>query len=965
MFRLRSVLLFCASLLALAAPLSLSAGQAAPPSPARLAMDQPTPAELDVLALAPAATPPLIRGTVFYDQDGDGSAESPLCDRGQRDLTVTLYQDTGVVGVYEPGVDIFVATAASDIIGKYLFEALAPDNYLVLLDLADPDLPAGFVATTANPIAAALAAGQSQTADPGVRARATAAVREVVLSEIAWAGTSATALTAAAFDPETTSDEWLELRNTTGRTIDLTGWTLKAADGTPNISLRGRIPPYGYYLLERTDDGSAPAATADQIYTGALGNTGEDLTLSDGVTTIDRVDAWYAGSNTTFKTMVRVDVTRPGTDPAAWADGPVDGDPRNSLLDADGDTYSYSPNPVQTSLSLDCNDTNVTIHPGAPETLDQVDQDCDYQVDEGLTLEPYARALYFTDAIDALGPTETVGAADAALQALLDGATTSIDAAIYDFSRANLRDALLNAHGRGVQVRVMGDDETYQSSMYQPFYQALEAAGIPVLYDMRGTSSLEHNKFALIDGTTVWTGSLNWSNTAATYNAENGLAIVSPHLAQAYTTEFQEMFDPLLGCNGVCKHDNTTHSFDLGGTAVRSYFSPTDNVEAAILAEVNAATESVYFAMFYLTSDPIGDALLSRAAAGVTVRGIFDAVGATNAYSQDEKLCTAGLPIKVETFGGKVHHKFAVLDINGPNPRVITGSYNWTAAGAETNDENTLIIHDAATAQAYHGEFLRLYQAIPPDALCSRHSAESGIPACQDGVDNHSDNLIDAADPRGRASTPALCLDGLDNDGDGKTDTVDLDCYRCRLAATGISGGATVEAGDPLALTLDLDPAQGPLTYAWSDHSATTPTATYIWNEPGIYLVMASATNWCRTVSAQVEVTVTPMAVPWLSISWGAGDAAQLDWTYVTPAGIDHYEVWHSLNAPYFTPGSCSACDPPWTTGDLFYLDTLSHGIGDVAHNYFYRVRAAKATGALSAGSNTAGEFDFALTPGQ
>ena len=149
----------------------------------------------------------------------------------------------------------------------------------------------------------------------------------------------------------------------------------------------------------------------------------------------------------------------------------------------------------------------------------------------------------------------------------------------------------------------MGDDEAYQTPMYQPFYQSLAAAGIPVLYDMRGAGSLEHNKFAVIDGTTVWTGSLNWSNTAATYNAENAIAIVSPHLAQAYTTEFQEMFDPLTGCNGVCKRDNTTHSFDLGGTPVKSYFSPTDNVEQAILAELGAATESVYFAMFFLTSD--------------------------------------------------------------------------------------------------------------------------------------------------------------------------------------------------------------------------------------------------------------------------------------------------------------------------------------------------------------------------
>ena len=130
------------------------------------------------------------------------------------------------------------------------------------------------MATTANPLAVALAAGQCKTANLGVRVRETAAVRDVVLSEIAWAGTSAPTFAALpGFAPETSSDEWIELRNTTARTIDLTGWTLTAADGTPNIALRGRIPPHGYYLLERTDDGSAPAATADQIYTGALEQT--------------------------------------------------------------------------------------------------------------------------------------------------------------------------------------------------------------------------------------------------------------------------------------------------------------------------------------------------------------------------------------------------------------------------------------------------------------------------------------------------------------------------------------------------------------------------------------------------------------------------------------------------------------------------------------------------------------------
>ena len=171
-----------------------------------------------------------------------------------------------------------------------------------------------------------------------MRVRETAAVREVVLSEIAWAGTSTPTFAARPdFAPETSSDEWLELRNTTGRTIDLTGWTLTAADGTPNIVLRGPSRPTA------TTSWSAPLTAARRPPPPTRSTparwrktNGEDLTLSDGVTAIDRVDAWYAG-DTAFHTMQRVDVTLPGTDPAAWADGPIDGAPQNSLVDADAD----------------------------------------------------------------------------------------------------------------------------------------------------------------------------------------------------------------------------------------------------------------------------------------------------------------------------------------------------------------------------------------------------------------------------------------------------------------------------------------------------------------------------------------------------------------------------------------------------------------------------------------------------
>ncbi len=44
---------------------------------------------------------------------------------------------------------------------------------------------------------------------------------------------------------------------------------------------------------------------------------------------------------------------------------------------------------------------------------------------------------------------------------------------------------------------------------------------------------------------------------------------------------------------------------------------------------------------------------------------------------------------------------------------------NWTSSGDTANDENTLILHHPATAQQYRTEFQKLYDALPPDTLCT------------------------------------------------------------------------------------------------------------------------------------------------------------------------------------------------------------------------------------------------------
>ena len=80
------------------------------------------------------------------------------------------------------------------------------------------------------------------------------AAGDVVINEVAWMGTAANA-----------ADEWIELYNITAQNIDLTGWTLKSADTSPNITLSGSIPAHGFFLLERTNDTTVSDITADQI----------------------------------------------------------------------------------------------------------------------------------------------------------------------------------------------------------------------------------------------------------------------------------------------------------------------------------------------------------------------------------------------------------------------------------------------------------------------------------------------------------------------------------------------------------------------------------------------------------------------------------------------------------------------------------------------------------------------------
>jgi hypothetical protein len=165
---------------------------------------------------------------------------------------------------------------------------------------------------------------------------------DAVINEISWMGT------------ETSSnDEWIELKNNTSGSLDLTGWRLEAADGNPKIFLSGFVEKNGFYLLERTDDKSVQAVPANIIYSGALSNTGEALSLYDQEgNLIDQVDCstgWFAGDNKTKQTMERKDAKGTGSDPKNWINSQSPGgSPQNTAIK---DTPPKNNSPATTPTS--------------------------------------------------------------------------------------------------------------------------------------------------------------------------------------------------------------------------------------------------------------------------------------------------------------------------------------------------------------------------------------------------------------------------------------------------------------------------------------------------------------------------------------------------------------------------------------------------------------------------------------
>ena len=116
----------------------------------------------------------------------------------------------------------------------------------------------------------------------------------------------------------------------------------------------------------------------------------------------------------------------------------------------------------------------------------------------------------------------------------------SLNIAIFSITRDNFAKAIIEVFKKGIDVRVIADDEcvkNYGSDVYK-----LAAAGVPCKTDSSAQFHM-HNKYAIIDESVIVTGSFNWTTQAINNNQENLFFYEDKQIAEQYIKEFNKLWD--------------------------------------------------------------------------------------------------------------------------------------------------------------------------------------------------------------------------------------------------------------------------------------------------------------------------------------------------------------------------------------------------------------------------------------
>jgi phosphatidylserine/phosphatidylglycerophosphate/cardiolipin synthase-like enzyme len=316
----------------------------------------------------------------------------------------------------------------------------------------------------------------------------------------------------------------------------------------------------------------------------------------------------------------------------------------------------------------------------------------------------------------------------------------SLELALYDIRLHDdtadvVRDALVGAHERGVNVRLAYNLDRDKERLPLPPPPKTEPSLVESLpfqtAAIPGWPDLMHHKYIVRDREAVWTGSANWTDDSWT-REENVIVIVE---STGVAIRYQEDFSQLWKKRDVQASGRVpTDPIRVGDVMVRTWFSPKrgDKLAHRIANAIGDADRRVRVASPIITSGPILGTLAEVAAdKKVDLAGVVDATQIAEVFEQWRingnntwKTPSLMFLLRNAPFTGKrstpyapgavhdyMHAKVCVCD-----DTVFIGSFNLSHSGEE-NAENVLEIEDASLAERMASYIDAVRAKYPPLAL--------------------------------------------------------------------------------------------------------------------------------------------------------------------------------------------------------------------------------------------------------
>jgi len=319
----------------------------------------------------------------------------------------------------------------------------------------------------------------------------------------------------------------------------------------------------------------------------------------------------------------------------------------------------------------------------------------------------------------------------------IDAAKKSIDLSMFTYTSPKITKALVAAHERGVKVRVLLDESQTGRSYQKPYAEYLAFHGIPVKTlagpnpDGPKYAEKNHNKFMVLDGKLVYTGSFNYTKSAAYTNYENIFLLDHKTDAKAYEAYYGDMFamgraarvvpptaEPQLGDDDELVESlrgpptpipappvwdalPAARTIEFNGEKFPSALvRPQNPVSEILIKAIDSSKESIDLALYEFNLEPLMEAVRRAKARGVKVRVVIDYQHVfpkgTRSDGEDarrsanvEALIAEGYEIKVlrgVRAQGIMHQKIAIFD----GKMINFGSYNWAKSAEQSHFESMM-----------------------------------------------------------------------------------------------------------------------------------------------------------------------------------------------------------------------------------------------------------------------------------